>query len=129
MKFNVGDYFKVKASGITGTVIGIRTDIVAGKHAIEYYKVQWDHFSRAQEYEVDDVDSTDIWELIGGTVMVQSPQAVNFIPIDIDLADPVEWPRYKQMASSSPECNHEWTQYNGFRETYQYCKKCDQKRE
>jgi len=36
---------------------------------------------------------------------------------------------FKAWGNSSNECDHKWKTYQGLQETYEYCSKCDKKRE
>lgn len=120
MKFKPGDYFKVRTSGLTGQVIRIQTDKIAGHHLTNNYVVLWDHMSRSAAYDADEVDSTDLWELISVT---HNPSLsfgnINHVPIHIT----VDNAKFDKV-----NCNHEWTEYVGFKDSFTYCKKCDQKR-
>jgi len=55
-------------------------------------------------------------ETMSVDVHIRVPQAIDFIPVNIEIAQPT--------------ClSHVWSHYVGFRESYDYCINCDKKRE
>ena len=110
MKFKVGDRFQVKENGISGQIVGTQWNPNSNK---EEFVVLWDFLSRKGYYPVDEVD--DIWELTSTTITIKNIAGLDFIPITIQI-------------HRGPCLDHDWVNYNGFNESYQFCKKCDEKR-
>ena len=110
MSFKPGDRFRVKENGITGQIVSI--DNSSGE---PWYTVLWDTLSRSGAYPAREVE--DIWELTHTSITVKIPSAVEFVPISLTI-----------HRGASIACEHEWRQYFGFNDSYDYCSKCDQKR-
>jgi len=47
----------------------------------------------------------------------------SFLPTGIDMD------KLEEEIKLLSECSHEWTEYIGFNNSYEFCKKCDKKRE
>ena len=99
MKFREHDLFYVKENGLKGIVLSIGFD----GDCEAYYLVRWDCIpGRTTEYKADECDP--IWE-------------VDLIPTPVEI-----------NTLLSTLCNHQFVEYTGLRESYQYCKHCNEKK-
>ena len=65
-----------------------------------------------------DKDFSEVVKLINKLYMQQTDCEIQ-LPLGLEILD-----EYK-----SEKCQHEWVNYVGLTECFQYCKKCDEKRE
>lgn len=108
MKFNhIGTRFTCR-NGNRGTIVGFAGD---------RYIVNWDYFgAKLYIYLIDEVDSE--WEFLrpGNDFKQMMDEHLNTIHKAFEIAP-------KDL------CGHTWKAYHGLSEAYEFCIKCDEKRE
>lgn len=124
---DVNDRIKVKENGFEGTIIKVHTSIGPGYEETKY-TVVWDHFpDKEGVYMADEIK--DMWEKIGAirdaldgwsTHLPEARDSAPFPPLKVDMGD----------GKVTVNCNgyHTWLKYEGFTESYEYCKYCTEKR-
>ncbi|HUM41613.1 MAG TPA: hypothetical protein PKI14_01530 [Fervidobacterium sp.] len=129
-KFNRGDFFRHKRTCHEGKVVDIVAVDTPGNDVEIFYEIEWQHLSGRCKYLAAEVD--DEWEQIINLVYGQA----NDLPSsglnknshqyigDYEhnyTTEPID------MRKNTSQCIHEWVEYNGFSESFTYCKKCDKK--
>lgn len=110
LKFSAGDRFEVQSSydpnfKQRGTVKSISFNSI---HQDWEYVVEWDHTPGEHGYEC--IEAERLWE-----------KSFDAKPINSAYT-------FHTVENTSDECTHQWAQYVGFTDFYEYCKKCDIKR-
>lgn len=117
-KFDIGDHFYVLDSGLTGRIVGRTYDYDTG--FAENYMVSWDYMSRQSDVPVAEGDQ--LWEHI------EVSKRKQYLDRQIPGSDGL--PRGANFGDiKGPECLHDWKNYQGLKEFYDYCTKCDAKRQ
>jgi len=129
LKFNRGDRFRHKRSRHEGEILNIVVKDTPNNDVEIVYEILWDHFSQQCEYLA--VEADDEWEKIINLVYGQA----NDLPTNNKYFQNIGDYEHKyetkpiDMRKNSTECVHEWAEYQGFSESFMYCKKCDKKSE
>src|ERR1700689_3004500 len=79
-----------------------------------------------EEYQVERIDDTTNRVHYYNWIVERSMPLVDFLQ-SYDLVHPLPSGLYKQLSLDQDLCNHEYIEYNGLRESFKYCKKCDKK--
>lgn len=132
--FDIGDRFKVIENGLTGLICGVNKNF-SNKGMFVELEVMWDHenadpFSRSKKRSYNLNDVQNLWQNLGGSIKPQ--------PVTVTLPIPQNGrpTHYTIHRNSGPdetvkldECDHNWKTYEGFSSSYEYCTKCDRKKQ
>lgn len=147
MKFLVGDYFKVTTGNKhAGVITGVRAQSKVGEEVRRAYYVVWAHHpdKKACLYAVDIVDQ--IWEPATKEYFDSRPMeyakppekkpTVISVPVGFVIDEEVmNKSVYKRAGETmtitfkADGCDHDMKPYMGFRESYEFCTKCDHKKD
>ncbi len=97
-----------------GTVFGCLIDVFANSMAMQQAEIE--EYVRLLTEEMYKSFATKPGDLTVSKT-VKLPDSIDFIPISFNVS-----------AINDLDCKHEWADYVGFRESYTFCKKCDQRR-
>ena len=137
-EFKIGDKFRVKENGLIGTITDTITDyfiigsLLQGVDPTEYYSVLWDG-ARGLTGTYDAKICHNMYELIHEQDEFPSQYFITHKSIQefgkIPYAGKVQIHQYHQTDESTFDdtCQHESVPYQGLIETYNYCKKCNEK--
>lgn len=124
-KFKKGDRFIVISNGQGGRIIDIGPD---------EYSIQWDnHVYVLGTLDVySDIKSCDsIWAHVPSSQAQAFPGSHSYvvqIPDGLTL-DCDTLSNGKAPLNNRSQCFHDWKSYQGFNESYEYCTKCDEKKD
>ena len=114
-KFTAGQCIRVESSDRAGYNFG-NIMVLTEVYGEMQYGIQWDDFSpKVHYYVAKEVD--DIWEAVGRNVFHQD---IKFTGIEPTFDE------FKGLPTIN--CIHDWKEYQGFSDSFEYCTKCDEKR-
>lgn len=119
-KFEVGDRIRVIENGNLGTI----TNII-----VKDYSVCWDHgYVGVCHYSMDEVEH--IWEKekVYSFDFLYLLKPISTIKVDLSEISGLENKLEYKKDKLPIECEHDWAHYQGMFEVYEYCKKCDKKK-
>lgn len=116
-KFSPGEEFVVSQTGLGGKITKITYDKDDQGQDISIYWVEWDsRQGQSYSYSPDEVDMD--WER--KTAFFRNlPMGLSTVG-DSDLIGDIGF-----NFSSDVGCSHSWKNYQGLREAFDYCEKCD----
>lgn len=119
MIFDAGDRIRAKDSNNEGLIVSV--DIIGNPNlgpVDTIYHLKWDH-SPQRTISYKEIVVLGVWEKIGNPNAL--PKGQSGAPID-------EWSGVQTLQLEEKVCNHQWKTYSGFTNSYDYCSKCDLKR-
>jgi len=121
MKFKKGDRIKVPRDDGQTYSYGQIED-VSGM----YYYIIWDHIPGGGPYSYREDEILDIWEY----EFANHPSNMAVINNGNNWSDAdYQWALDTSQDLDSASCDHKWVKYHGLSASYDFCEKCNEKKE